>query len=172
MSRTLCLALFGLPLAGCMAEEPHKANDETRVGELLPTPADPLPHLILYRSADDGGPAEYMQELISGLLDLQGPCVAIVAQDVAHAVVTPEGVVGSDVEGAFLTVGPHQMRHGEAVLGPGGFMGEAFPRADMLQSTVPEGCGGMPLVEMAEIFPLPPTVAPAPQPAPPIATTS
>ncbi|WP_265563473.1 hypothetical protein [Sphingomicrobium arenosum] len=170
------LAGLALLLPACAAEEAASPQETERRAARLPTPAEPLPHLILYKSADDGGPEVFMEALIGGTLDLNSPCVAVATggEEGLNAIVTTEGVLGQDGDGLYLDVGPHRLRHGDAVMSGGGFLGEAFPRADMLQSTVPQTCAGMPLVEMSRLYPAPPQSSaprtPPPPPPPPPTT--
>lgn len=160
---SVAILLAILASGGCGGEESGRdlttSDFEGRAGG--PEPVPPLqqasaPHLILYKSVQDGGPEAFMESLIGGTLDLSGPCVAIRSGDEPHVIVTTEGRILVDEEGSLLRVGPHVFRDGDPIISGGGFMGDTPQNETILREPVPAACADAPKVQLSAIYPMPP----------------
>ncbi|MCM8557175.1 hypothetical protein [Sphingomicrobium sediminis] len=172
--RRLALLAAALVLAGCGGDEPCGDGAPQCLPDEPEAPVDDLPHLILYKSAEDGGPEAFMEALIGGKLDLSGPCVAIRTggSEGRSVIVTTEGVVKRNDYGPYLEVGPHSFRDGDDIMSGGGFMGDYPQDESFLQEPIPEACKGDPKVQLSMIYPMPPEEAPVFNPPPPTDTIS
>ncbi|MCJ8190250.1 hypothetical protein [Sphingomicrobium aestuariivivum] len=159
----LVLALAALTACG---DKGARDMAEEEAGSRMPAPAGNQPHLILYKSAEEGGPEAFMEALIGGSLLLDGPCVAVDVGGGPVTIVTTEGSLHEDGDGLFLRVGPHEFRHGDPIMSGGGAL-NGLPADGMLTAPVPEACREGPAVEMSYLYPAPPGGPGQPPESPP-----
>ncbi|MBA3510970.1 hypothetical protein [Sphingomonas sp.] len=128
-----------------------------------------LPVLLRYLPPERGGPEAYPEAIVSGVLDLSGPCVRL--QDghgrVTTVVSAPGAYLRQDAAGLYIQSGRERLRHGSSVTGGGGWFDNLPAGPGTLDRPIPAQCRSGPYVVVTDIQRYDPSDDPPPRSPPP-----
>jgi len=160
------IAALALIAAACVQQQERGEATESNA-----TPAEPAsPVLLRFLPPEQGGPSAYPEAIVSGVLDLTGPCVRLQADSdrrMTTVVSSPGPSVGRDFAGLYVETAKERLRHGSSVTGGGGWFDSLPASHGRLDGPVPAACTSGPFVILTGMERYDPADEAPPQPPPP-----